>query len=138
MRARLAADVQPPLGLAVVALELRPLDRPVGREAVHRLQPQILLGEPVARAAPVQRQPADRHRHRDDAVGLLILDVVVGPRMLAVVDRALAVAAAVLRVEDRAARLDDGDARRRGAARTSRSASIAEVMPPPMMQMSVS
>ena len=84
MRARLAAHVQPPLRFAVVPFELLPLDRPVGREAVHRLQPEILLGEPVARAAPVQRQAADRHRHRDDAVGLLILDVVVGPRVLAV------------------------------------------------------
>ena len=43
-------------------------------------------------------------------VGLLILDVVVRPRMLAVVERALAVPSAILRVEDRPPRLDDGDA----------------------------
>src|SRR3989442_13711133 len=63
----------------------------------------------MERAAQVQGEPADRHRHRDDAGGLLVLDVVVVPGMLAVVVRALAIAATVLRVENRSAGFDDGD-----------------------------
>ncbi len=113
MRARLAAHVQPPLGFTVVALELPPLERPVRGETVHRLQPEIFLREPVAGATPVQRQPAHRHGHRDDPVGLLIRDVVLRPRVFAVLHRALAVAAAILHVEDRAARFDDDDAQAR-------------------------
>src|SRR6266850_210376 len=57
----------------------------------------------------MQREPPDRHGHRDDAVRLLILDVVVVPWMLAVVVRALAIAPAILRVENRSARFDDRD-----------------------------
>src|SRR5262249_39102291 len=67
MRARLAADVQAPLGFTVVLLELAPLDRPVGGEAVERPQTQVLLAEPVAGAAPVQRQAPHCHRPPDDA-----------------------------------------------------------------------
>jgi hypothetical protein len=65
----------------------------------------------------VQRQAADRHRQRDDPLRLLILDEVIGPRMLVVVERALAVLAAVLDVEDRAAGFDDRDARVRAQLR---------------------
>ena len=57
----------------------------------------------------MQRQAADGHRHRDDAARLLILDVIVVPRMLAVGGGAFAIAAAILHVEDRSAGFDDGD-----------------------------
>src|SRR5262245_66612479 len=106
MRARLAADVQPSLRFAVIPFELGPLDRPVHGQAVQRLEPEVLFGEAIARAAPMQRQTADGHRHRDDAGGLLILDVVVVPRMLAVLHRPFAIAAAVLGGENRSAGLD--------------------------------
>src|SRR5206468_11601653 len=109
VRARPTRHIQPALGLAVVPLQLGPLERPVDGETVHRLEPQIFDRETVARAAPVQREAPYGHRHRDVPFGLLILDVVVGPWVLAVRERAFAVAAAVLRVEDRPAGLDDGD-----------------------------
>src|SRR5436309_5419497 len=57
----------------------------------------------------MQREPAHRHRHRDDARGLLIFDEVVVPRMFAVVHGALAVLPAVLRVENRSPGFDHGD-----------------------------
>ena len=113
IRARIARDVQAAFGFHIKALELVPLDRPVFGESVDRLQPQIFLGEPVARATPMQRLPAHRHRHRDHALGLLILDVVVVPRVFAVLERAPMIGAAVLAIEDRAARFNDGDAQSR-------------------------
>src|SRR5437870_510541 len=109
MRARLAADIETLLRLAVGALEILPLERPVVREPVERLEAQILFRKTIAGAAPMERQPAHRHRHRDDALGLLVFDEVVVPGMFAVVHGALAVPPAVLRVENRSPGFDHGD-----------------------------
>src|SRR3989441_1110306 len=83
--------------------------REIGRVARARRTHLAARVVHAAGAAPVQREAADRHRHGDDAGRLLILDVVVVPRMLAVVVRALAIAATVLRVENRSAGFDDSD-----------------------------
>ena len=109
MRARLAADIETLLRLAVGALEILPLERPVVREPVERFEAQILFRKTIAGAAPMQRQPAHRHRHRDDALGLLVFDEVVVPGMFAVVHGALAVPPAVFRVENRSPGFDHGD-----------------------------
>src|SRR6185436_18983680 len=101
-----AGHAEPPLGFAVVALELLPLERPVDREAVHRFQSEVFFREPVAHAAPVQRRTTDGLRARDDAARVLILHEIAGPLILAVVQTALPVLEAVLVVEPPLAGLD--------------------------------
>jgi hypothetical protein len=110
MRAGIARHIQPALGVDIMTFQLFPGDRPVVAQAVQRFQPQILFGKAVAGAAPMQRLAAKRHRHRDHAFGLLILDEVVVPGVLAVGQGAAMVLPAVLAIDDGAAGLDDGDA----------------------------
>jgi hypothetical protein len=57
----------------------------------------------------VQRGAPDRHAARDDPGRALVLDEVAGPRVLAVLEHALAVELAVLEVEVALAGLDDRD-----------------------------
>ena len=72
--ARLAGNADAPLRFAVVALELVPADRPVDREAVQRLETQILRGKAVRHAAPVQRRSTHRHRPRNNSDARLVAD----------------------------------------------------------------
>ncbi len=96
-RTGIARHPKTPFGLAVVALELGPADRPVDGQTEHRLQPGVLLGEAIGDAAPVHRLPAEHHRPRDGAGGRLVGDVVARPRVLAVGHHPVALRPALLR-----------------------------------------
>src|SRR5438128_1320445 len=95
----LARHAKPPFGLAVVALELFPFERPIDRQSVQRLETQVLLGEPIAGATPVECRATDRHRARDHPPRGLIADKIPWPVVLAVGHTPLAVAEALLGIE---------------------------------------
>ena len=74
--------------------------RPVHVQAEHRFQPQVFLGEAIAGAAPVQRRAAHRHGARDHAFGGLVFDEVARPRILGILDAALAALHAAVEIEE--------------------------------------
>ena len=89
-RAGLAGDAQAALGLAVELLEFGPLQGPIHVQAVHGAQAQILFGEAIAGAAPVQRGAAHGHGARYHAFGCLVFDEVARPGIFGIPDTALA------------------------------------------------
>src|SRR5262249_853331 len=98
-RAPLAPNTPPALPPPNTPLEFLPRDGPIDIQPVQGVEAQVLFGVTIARAAPVQCLSANGHRAGYATGRRLILDEIARPRILAVMQHALAVPEAAVDIE---------------------------------------
>src|SRR5262249_42619193 len=97
------------LRFLIKGLQIFVADRPVIADAIHGFEPEVLGSKTRGGSAPMHRQAAHTHAARLNSNRSLRSNMIVGIRILVVIQESFAPLVAFAKVEDLVSGLDDSD-----------------------------